>query len=54
MIHVSTSQTDHLKAFQEDVRLKSRPTNLEEEKKRNIDYDESILGMVCKTFFSRI
>ena len=46
ILHSSPSESDHLKAFQENVRIKSRATNLEEEKKRNIDFDESILGMV--------
>ena len=45
-IHASFSQTDCLIAFQENVRNRSRTTNLEEEKNRNIDFDESILGMV--------
>ena len=45
-IHASFSQTDRLIAFQENVRNMSRTTNLEEEKNRNIDFDESILGMV--------
>lgn len=45
-IHASFSQTDRLIAFQENVRNRSRTTNLEEEKTRNIDFDESILGMV--------
>ena len=45
-IFSSYSQQDQLEAFQENVRQKSRTTNLEEEKLRNIDYDESVLGMV--------
>ena len=45
-LHASCAQTGHLEAFQENVRIKNRTTNLEEEKLRNIDYDESILGMV--------
>ena len=45
-LHASCAQTGHLEAFQENVRMKNRTTNLEEEKLRNIDYDESILGMV--------
>ena len=46
LLHDPLMQTNHLIAFQEDVKLKSRTTNLEDEKKRNVDYDESILGMV--------
>ena len=45
-IYAACSQKNHLEEFQENVRQKSRTTNLEEEKLRNIDYDESILGMV--------
>ena len=40
------SPTDHLMAFRENIRKKSRTANLEEEMKRNIGFDESILGMV--------
>ena len=42
----SETQKEHLKLFQENIRKQSRTTNVEEEKKRNIDYDESVLGMV--------
>ena len=46
-----TESKEHLVIFQENIRKKSRTTNLEEEKKRNIDYDESVLGKVNRNLF---